>query len=257
MEVNVNLESASGTSKYRFGVDVVSAGTSIQGASVDAAYKIGSINGAAAWKNAFLISDLNGGVAPISSDGCVICINGGAYTITTGMDLSSYTISGNFLKGPSGFVVDGSANILTGLSANQLVRATYANSDNFQIAHYAAQNFPTSSAFGRIVDFSCGTGNAGCYFRWLTGGSSAATAQVMIMNSDGVLVVGGDDTGSGALLQVAGAGLQLVGSTQPTCDATHRGELNVVGATHTGGVKDSAVICLADAANTYAWRTLY
>ena len=50
-------------------------------------------------------------------------------------------------------------------------------------------------------------------------------------------------------------GIQLVTATQPTCDATHRGTLfYVAGGT---GVADTNEICRKDAADAYAWVTLF
>lgn len=85
-------------------------------------------------------------------------------------------------------------------------------------------------------------------------GSSTTT----INKSGGVAIVGaGASTGSGVALQVNGPGLQLVGGTQPSCDAAHRGQVNVSGSTHTLGVKDTVSVCAADASDVYAWRTIY
>jgi hypothetical protein len=47
----------------------------------------------------------------------------------------------------------------------------------------------------------------------------------------------------------------ILGEAQPTCAATVRGRLwFVAGAT---GIKDGLSVCAKDAANTYAWRTIY
>lgn len=84
-------------------------GGNLQGAQSDAAVEIGSAGGPG-FKTALYL-DKTHGSNPLSTTGCVICTDGNAATITTGIDLSAYTISGNFLKGPGGFVVDGGANI--------------------------------------------------------------------------------------------------------------------------------------------------
>lgn len=60
---------------------------------------------------------------------------------------------------------------------------------------------------------------------------------------------------SGAKLQVAGNGVQLVGAAQPTCDAAHAGLINYSG--HSAGVKDTVAVCASDVSNAYAWRTIY
>jgi hypothetical protein len=72
--------------------------------------------------------------------------------------------------------------------------------------------------------------------------------------NDGVTVISGRLTPSNFVLS-APIGLQLTGGTQPTCNAAERGAFwYVPGA---GGVKDSVAVCAKDAADAYAWRTIY
>jgi hypothetical protein len=53
----------------------------------------------------------------------------------------------------------------------------------------------------------------------------------------------------------AGAGLQLAGGVQPTCDVNSRGTFwYMAGA---DGVKDSVAVCAKDESNVYAWRPIY
>jgi hypothetical protein len=112
-EVDVGIQTGA-SAKYRLGWSVVDNGN-LQAASFDAAYEVAAAGGPG-WKTAFLLDNIHGS-APLSTTGCVICTDGSAVTITTGIDLSAYTISGNFLKGPSGFQVTGGAAI-TALSLN-------------------------------------------------------------------------------------------------------------------------------------------
>jgi hypothetical protein len=71
----------------------------------------------------------------------------------------------------------------------------------------------------------------------------------------GEVYLGTTGLASGALLQVGGGGIQIVGATQPHCDATHRGAIwYFAGA---AGVKDTVNVCAKDAADTYFWRVLY
>lgn len=96
------------TTAIRFGLSAANFGTT-QAAILanDAALHIGNIGGGgAAWHQALNLSNVNGG-APLDTTGCVICTDTTANTIGTGIDLSHYTISGNFLAGPSGFTVSG------------------------------------------------------------------------------------------------------------------------------------------------------
>lgn len=82
----------------------------VQGSTIDAAIWLQSQSPTPGWKNAFLIGGT--GSAPMASSGCIICTTGnnGGTSITTGVDLSSYTITGNFLNG-GGFSVSGTGNI--------------------------------------------------------------------------------------------------------------------------------------------------
>src|SRR5271166_1854997 len=111
LECDTRMDSGASAS-YRFGCASVSTGT-VQGSTLDAAYEIGAIV-SGPWKTGIILDNIHGG-APIGTTGCVICTDGSANTITTGFDLSSYTISGNFLKGPGSFQVTG-AGALTATS---------------------------------------------------------------------------------------------------------------------------------------------
>jgi hypothetical protein len=101
VEADSRIDSGS-SAAWQFGVGSVKTGTGA-GTLLDAAYEVGGAVGS--WKNGLL---LNSGHSqpPLTTGGCVICTDGVAETIATGMDLSAYTISGNFLKGP-GFAVSG------------------------------------------------------------------------------------------------------------------------------------------------------
>lgn len=104
-EVNIQCNGCS--TAIRYGVSVVQNGSS-QGSILanDAAFHVGNQVAGGAFHQALNISNANG-QAPLDSTGCVICTDSTANTIATGIDLSAYTISGFFLKGPSGFLVSG------------------------------------------------------------------------------------------------------------------------------------------------------
>lgn len=80
--------------------------------------------------------------------------------------------------------------------------------------------------------------------------------------TDGLMVFGKTALGGGVLgfatsdTVVLGGAIRIKeNGVQPTCDATYRGQLwNHFSAT---GVKDTAQLCLKDAADVYAWRTIY
>lgn len=93
------------SSRLRWGLSTVSQGD-VNGAVSDAAVSIGS-NAGVKWINGLLITQINGQV-PIATTGCILCTDvTGSPTIATGIDLSAFTISGNFLTGPSGYSVTG------------------------------------------------------------------------------------------------------------------------------------------------------
>ncbi len=88
-----------------------------RGTTFDAAFAAAAHTTAAAWMDALLLTNYSGS-APLATTGCVICTDGSADTIATGMDLSSYTITGNFLKSPgSGFVVTGTGTTIINAAA--------------------------------------------------------------------------------------------------------------------------------------------
>ena len=95
----------------RWGLSSVGGGNT-QAAVNDAALHVGAIQSGSSWHQALNLSNDNG-VAPLDTAGCVICTDATANTIATGIDLSTYTISGNFLKGPNGFMVSGAGLVTT------------------------------------------------------------------------------------------------------------------------------------------------
>lgn len=109
MEVATGMVSSGGAA-FRVGLDLASIGA-FQGASGDYAVAISANAGDVRWLNGISFNHFNG-IAPLdATNGCAICTDGSSDTIKTGMDLSSYTITGNFLKGPGGFLVDGTATL--------------------------------------------------------------------------------------------------------------------------------------------------
>lgn len=96
-QVTTSFKSAVGFSAVSF---KAASGTGAAGTGSDAAFRVGTLTAKTPWTTAFLIGRYNG-AAPVATTGCLICTDGSADTIATGMDLSPYTISGNFIKGPS------------------------------------------------------------------------------------------------------------------------------------------------------------
>lgn len=106
-EIDVGIYD-SASSHYRLGWSMVSIGTQ-RGAAFDAAYEIGSATNLG-WGNGILLANFHG-FQPISVTGCVICTDSVSATIATGFDLSPYTVTGYFLRGPgTNSFIDGNAN---------------------------------------------------------------------------------------------------------------------------------------------------
>jgi hypothetical protein len=107
-EIDVGVSIGAST-KLRLGLSVVSGG-GLQGAAFDAAYEIGAVS--LGWHNGLFLANFHG-FTPLDSGGCVICTDGSANTIAKGFDLSSYTLTSYFLRGPaSNFSVDQSGNVV-------------------------------------------------------------------------------------------------------------------------------------------------
>lgn len=122
----VDVVSVSGaTMKRRRGWSVVSQGIAT-GVLEDSAYQIGVQTGMSGFGTGFLFSHANG-AAPLQTAGCAICTDGTADTIATGLDLSPYTISGNFLNGPGGIFGVTGAGAATALNLNVSGAAVPAN----------------------------------------------------------------------------------------------------------------------------------
>ncbi len=79
----------------RVGYSAVAYGN-VQGSTGDSAYALSSNTTTShGWKNALLLGNYSGGAPLDSTVGCVICTDGGADTIANGINLSTFTITGN------------------------------------------------------------------------------------------------------------------------------------------------------------------
>lgn len=157
-EVDVGIQTG-GSAKYRFGWSVIANG-SAQATAQDIAYEVGAANGDPGFKTAFALTNLHGN-APLSSTGCVICTDGTSNTITTGIDLSPYTISGNFLKG-QGFQVAGNGAITSSLSLVGAFTATFTNThatagDSLVVMEVGLHGSDTTSSFVSFYDATAQT----------------------------------------------------------------------------------------------------
>jgi hypothetical protein len=112
-EADCQIESGA-SARYGFCWSIVAGGSGSPPASLYGAVEIGSATGTAQFKTALLLDNVHG-FAPLGTTGCVICTDGSTDTIATGIDLSAYTISGNFLNSV-GFAVTGAGAV--GLSSS-------------------------------------------------------------------------------------------------------------------------------------------
>lgn len=103
---------AGATYESRNGLDIVLAGTGPQGTVRDNGLGFKATPGITGWKHLFVFDNLSG-ASPLASTGTVIG-SVGSMTIANGVDFSSCTITGKFLKS-TGFDVNGSGAV-TGAS---------------------------------------------------------------------------------------------------------------------------------------------
>lgn len=107
---------ASSTMARRIGLSIVDfAPSNSQGALVDAALVITASGTPIGWVNGILFCNNSGG-HPMDTTNGVLMATSGASNAKTGIDISSYTFSGNAFKSTA-FAVDGSGNV-TGVSAS-------------------------------------------------------------------------------------------------------------------------------------------
>lgn len=121
-EVDVGILTGA-SANSRIGWSIVGQGD-LPAAVTDAAIQFGATS--KSWEDALILSDRNG-LAPLTNTGCVICTDGSAHTIGNGIDLSSYTITGNFLKS-AGFSINGAGVIQYAASTAGAGTQTFTNS---------------------------------------------------------------------------------------------------------------------------------
>jgi hypothetical protein len=212
LEVDVGIATGA-SAQARLGV-AVNAYEPVAGATTDAAYETLATVGSAPWVDAFLLSNA-GGAAPVATSGCVICTDGSADTIATGMDLSAYTISGDFLTGPGGFHVRGSGNVLLAPSG-----ASPAISVSAPTTSYSAYvNFDVASVitWQEYLSYASSSWQWGL---WDIGGAAAILHAVPGTASGGNGILGLGEGSAGKIVlnsPIYGASAHLVDSwTSPT-----------------------------------------
>lgn len=94
LEANVTIATGA-SAAYRWGISIPALGN-VRGSVSDAAINISS--NSTPWNMGLLFSNLNGG-PPVPTTGTLIGTDGNSVTCTNGIDLSSYTITGDLLRG--------------------------------------------------------------------------------------------------------------------------------------------------------------
>ncbi|MBI2888912.1 MAG: hypothetical protein HYY10_03240 [Candidatus Liptonbacteria bacterium] len=140
-------------------------------------------------------------------------------------------------------------------------RAADSVSVNFTIA-YNTQN--VGERFSQTLNTAIARVNAATFDSNLIPSSTATydvgvTSQVW-RSVNNVLYFSGSNVGvgissPGQTLEVNGGVRLNTTTSKPTCDSTQRGTFWVTQSA--GGVKDSVQVCAKDAADAYAWRTIY
>lgn len=127
-EVDCHIQTGA-SAQNRFCWSIVDGGQ-VQGASRDVGFEIASAGGPG-FQNGIYLDNLHGS-APLSTTGCLICTDSSTNTIGTGINLSAYTITGNFLQGPSSsFVVTGAGNVSAAGINNTPIGTTTASTGAF------------------------------------------------------------------------------------------------------------------------------
>jgi len=196
----------------------------LHGTTYDAAFAAVA-ESSASWLNAMYLSDYAGGQPLDATNGCVLCNDGASHTIKTGFDISSYTITGNFLKGPNGFQVTGNG-ILNVSGENIKPAAAGANlqliapTSGYQGTLTFVQNATTMWQVGMQT-------GADPYFFWY---NSAAVANSFII----------DSTTNQVAFPVA-----TVSSSPTTGGVIFGGGVGVAGAGYFGGVVETGGYAIA------------
>ncbi len=160
LENDVGL-TAPGSVRFRFGGHMVATGT-VQGAGGDAALDIasGASNISGSWANGILLNDV-GGTAPINTSGCILCTTGDAYTVATGVDFSTYTVSGNSLKLPGSFIVAGSG--VTTIAGNTIHGSTGTPDSALEIRKSTGSAATVTPPTGTVLHVSAADGSSSTF----------------------------------------------------------------------------------------------
>lgn len=209
-EANANINSGA-SAKHRWGWSIVGNAAG-RGASSDAALEIGAATSTGAFTYGILLDNYHG-QAPLPTTGVVLGTDGSANTITTGIDLSSYTITGNFLKGPNNFIVTGAGAIFaptlalapsvnSGLVLNDgTVNGVLQPSSLF--THSLVLGTTTNHPLGFLINDAITASLSGTTF---TAGTAGAAGAVNLIGASGAVSLFGSTSGTVTVATQAAAG---------------------------------------------------
>lgn len=173
------------TTAIRFGESIANLGNRQASTLYDSAINVGSGLLGGEWKNALILSNING-AKPLDAAGCVICTDGTANTIGKGIDLSAYTITGDFLKA-NGFSVNGSGFINT-VGLIGVTNASSATAGSVGEVKSSTVTFAApvqQSTSGTAINVTSVSLTAGDWMCWANLGTNAgATTQTQLFRGD-------------------------------------------------------------------------
>ncbi len=171
---------------------------------------------------------------PTSPGGSAICTADGVNCPGSGVSAASGVFTGNLSAGGSTQLYAGDA---TGHSVT-------INGGNY-IEQYT--NLTSAGVNAKLTRFICRIDlNGGCQFQTLNDANGG----------EATIFSWARNTVDGSPSQVTFAtGIQIASTVTPTCNAANRFAFNTV--TGAVGAKDVVQVCAKDAADVYAWRTIY
>ncbi|QXE90902.1 hypothetical protein [Geomonas subterranea] len=123
----------------------------------------------------------------------------------------------------------------------------------FQFSGYDGAAFQTPALLEGFVDGPVAAGSVPARLSIVTGASQSTRAERLVVKYTGEIGVG---TAAPTQKMEINGGIRLNTATaKPTCSSTIRGTFWV--AQGAAGVADTVEVCVKDAADAYAWKTLY
>lgn len=219
-EISTFMFSGSSTT-YRAALALSFAGDGIQGGTTDAVLVItsGAASGGSG-KVGILFSAVDGSVPLDPTTGCAICSDGGSYSAATGIDLTGWTFSGNYINFDN-YTVQSSGNVIMSNPSGSSVLVMNDNAGTNQALLSFQAGFVEQFQFGM---------NSGSEF-FIFENTSGATPLSIVINGDMTLAPHGN-------VDLSPVG----GTTAITGAATVSTTLNVTGLSTLGSASVSTTL---------------